>query len=62
MLINDLSIKLNRSSNTALLKRKKNVLYLDPFITAILARNDPFLIKKNINKKTQQTEKDSLFN
>ena len=45
MLINDLSIKLNRSNNTTLLK-KENALYYDPFITAVLAGNDLFLTKR----------------
>ena len=51
MLINNLSIKLNRGSNTGL--REENVLYHDPFITAILAGNDPFLTKKHyiVNRK-----------
>ena len=45
MLINNLSIKLNRGSNTGL--REENVLYHDTFITAILAGNDPFLTKQH---------------
>ena len=49
MLINDLSIKFNRSSNT--FSKGENMLYYDTFITAILAGNDPFLTKTSHSKQ-----------
>ena len=50
MLINDLSIKLNKS-RILTLPKEENMLYYDTFITAILARNYPFLTKTSHSKQ-----------